>query len=177
MIGIIALLIAISVTMYSASIGESRRAVCQANLRSFSLAFLAHRQDHPFLPEARYGVSIPLGYLAPLDELQPYLGTPMPALEPDGSIDAPQPFRCPADARFASENGFSYGYVPSAFMPIIGAEETTRMYERSPHASIVLMDMGPVHLSRSAPVPDIGSLAGRHALRFDGAVNSADGSS
>ena len=134
-----------------------------------TIAFIA---DHERLPFAEYGVSIPMGFTAPLGDLIPYSGVAIPVQDPDGEIDARPPLRCPSDGGRAGESGWSYTYVPSAFLPIEDARQVLAMF-RSARSSPVFIDGGPFHASaqeirRARDVSGVPLELGRHGVWLDG---------
>jgi len=175
-IAVLGILAAILVPAVGMSWASARRTKCMAQLSQFGVAFVLHADDHRgLLPFADEIYSLPRGWIQPIDALEPYLNATMPRLDASGEVIVGDPFKCPVDRDWASQHGFSYAYVPTAFMQIMPnpQESVTRMYEWSPR-SPVLRDMDGFHRTRPSPGPGLLDLAGRNVLCFDNAVMNAD---
>lgn len=180
---VVIMVVVILIGLVSAGLRGARaaaqRTACFANLRELGVALTLYRDTNSgLLPLATELVSLPAGWIAPLDALGEHLTVAIPRLDADGMVVTQPPFHCRADRGYAPEHGFSYAYVPATFMQmIVGADPqryVSAMYEKAPHQP-VLRDARRFHATRlihdgAGPA----TFEGCNALRFDGGVVRAE---
>ncbi len=117
-------------------------------------------------------------WMKPIDALAGYVDASLPRVDEGGVLHTGQPWRCPADPDHADRTGFSYGYLPGAFMPSLAAYPlldedaaarftTLLIYDKPPYTEIIFRDMGDWHPRAG------GDSSRRNLLRFDGSVGPA----
>lgn len=167
-VSIIALLTAIVLPALRGARANARRTKCMAQLSQFGLAFRMHVDEHHgLLPWADEMYSLPSGWLAPLDALEPYMNCPLPQFDPAGAVVTDQPFLCPSDREVGPIQGFSYGYAPVFMFQLVRPnpwQSVSRYYDLNPTFPL-LQDRGPFH-GRTDDAPTVG----RNILRYDGSV-------
>jgi prepilin-type N-terminal cleavage/methylation domain-containing protein len=167
-VSIIALLATIALPALRGARENARRTKCMAQLSQFGLAFRMHVDEHHgLLPWADEMYSLPSGWLAPLDALEPYLNCALPRLDAAGAVVTDQPFLCPSDHEVGPVQGFSYGYAPVFLFQSVYPnpwQSVSRYYDLNPTLPL-LQDRGPFH-GRA----DSGPAVGRNILRYDGSV-------
>lgn len=139
-IGVIGVLLSIAASAYANARGAGRRAVCLSNLRTLGMATDLYRMDHDgLLPLALRPMIPAYGWIAPLDQLAPYLSTPIPrfVLEQRG-CETGAPFVCPADPADPAEVGVSYMYVPFVDMVTLGQRGVKAFYAEEPRQAIFM---------------------------------------
>lgn len=138
-IGVIGVLLTIVMTVALPTGEKAKRAVCLSNLRSLFIATESYRSDHQgMLPLATRALIPAYGWLQPLDQLAPYLSTPIPSCGPMTGCSTGPPFVCPSDSYDAADVGASYMYFPFNFMTVLGQRGGTEFYREAPRHPVFL---------------------------------------
>jgi prepilin-type N-terminal cleavage/methylation domain-containing protein len=178
-IAIIALLIGILFPALSGAIGSARSVRCQANLRSLVTGLQMYQEDNdgvlPWVIVIPQTIDDPEPYLS----LTSYLDATLPQGILGEDVSKVDPFACPSDRLFAPLTGFSYSYMPAAFMQVTGEHpdnlpdwrRLSKPYEGT-NAPPVLQDFQRFHINQEKwsthQNPD---QTGRNLAHLDGSVS------
>lgn len=135
-IGVIAILIAITLPALRGARTAAMSVGCQNNLRSIFAASASYLNDHErILPFAEVIIWYPIGDEAPLPAIGSYIDAPLPRME-NGVVVTAQPWLCAEDQEWGPASGTSYDYFPALIMGILGQRETSRLLEQQPRTPL-----------------------------------------
>ena len=135
-IGVIAILIAVTLPALRGARTAAMSVGCQNNLRSLFAATTSYLHDHErILPWAQVIVWYPIGDEAPLPAVGSYMDAALPRME-NGVVLTGQPWLCPEDQSWGAQSGTSYDYFPALIMGIVGHRETSRLLEEQPRTPL-----------------------------------------
>ena len=182
-IAIVAVLIGISFPVFQGAVESARGVRCMSNLRSLVTGLGMYREDHD--GDLPWAIARPtVEYPKPFKALLPYLDANLPVGTLGEEIERIEPFTCPSDRDYALATGFSYAYLPSSFMQVMGTWDEVyeisdmryilNLYE-GPKAQPVFSDAYRFHIKRSRwadfSAPD---RTGSNLAYLDGSVRKGE---
>lgn len=181
-IAVVGVLLALLFPALASARRAAKRAGCLANLHSLGHALELYRgANKDLLPWATNFADLRLDLVAPFDTLAEHMDVAFPTISTNnvsGSVQTGQPFLCPADKRWGPLTGFSYSYLPAAFMqsrlePRDRVQrEVSALFARSTKTPVML-DAIHAHRDGPPPPPSVPDFRGKNFLLLDGSATAA----
>lgn len=179
-LGIVALLIAISLPALASARATAARTTCLSNLRSLGQALALYRNAHQGLfPDSAILPDLPAGKPGLIEPLSAHMDGARPQLGPTGEVDAASPWRCPPDRVVANRFGMSYEYELAALVQAYKMDgiqnAMSRVSRQADDTRLIVLSDAPISLRYSAgdstPWHHGPDGKDRNALRSDGGAD------